>query len=154
MRSDLKSGRDFVSQQEQKRTLYYCCCSVWSQTLCDPKDTRLPRPSLSPGVCSDSCSLSRWCYPTVSSSCPLQEWGLSSIANAVHQAQREHWAPLGSFRVFKLYPRCLPCSTYELKTTEHKQGSELSLNLVRFKKSLLGLVFSPGPQTLCRSSVE
>ena len=29
--------------------------------------TRLPCPSLSPGVCSDSCPLGQWCYPTISS---------------------------------------------------------------------------------------
>ena len=29
---------------------------------------RLPCPSLSPGVCSDSCPSSRWCHPTTSSS--------------------------------------------------------------------------------------
>jgi len=29
---------------------------------------RLPYPSLSPRVCSDSCPLSRWCHPTISSS--------------------------------------------------------------------------------------
>ena len=29
---------------------------------------RLPCPSLSLGVCSDSCPLSRWCHPTISSS--------------------------------------------------------------------------------------
>ena len=29
--------------------------------------TRLPCPSLSPGVCSNSCPLSRWCHPTISS---------------------------------------------------------------------------------------
>ena len=29
---------------------------------------RLPCLSLSPGVCSDSCPLSRWCHPTISSS--------------------------------------------------------------------------------------
>ena len=27
---------------------------------------RLPCPSLSPGVCSNSCPLSRWCHPTIS----------------------------------------------------------------------------------------
>ena len=27
-----------------------------------------PVPSLSPGVCSNSCPLSQWCYPTISSS--------------------------------------------------------------------------------------
>ena len=30
--------------------------------------TRLPCPSLSPGVCSNSCPFSWWCHPTVSSS--------------------------------------------------------------------------------------
>ena len=33
--------------------------------------TRLPCPSLSPGVCSNSCPLSQWCQPTVSSSVTL-----------------------------------------------------------------------------------
>ena len=30
--------------------------------------TRLPCPSLSPRVCSNSCQLSRWCHPTISPS--------------------------------------------------------------------------------------
>ena len=30
-----------------------------------------PRPSLSPGACSDSCPLSWWCHPTISSCRPL-----------------------------------------------------------------------------------
>ena len=30
---------------------------------------RLPCPLLSPRVCSNSCPLSRWCHPTISSSC-------------------------------------------------------------------------------------
>ena len=29
---------------------------------------RLPCPSLSPGACSNSCPLSQWCHPTISSS--------------------------------------------------------------------------------------
>ena len=32
------------------------------------QQARLPCPSLSPGVCSDSYSLSQWCHPTISSS--------------------------------------------------------------------------------------
>ena len=32
------------------------------------KQTRLPCPSLSPGVCSNSCPLNWWCHPTISSS--------------------------------------------------------------------------------------
>ena len=33
--------------------------------------TRLPCPSLSSGVCTNSCSLSQWCHPPISSCCPL-----------------------------------------------------------------------------------
>ena len=32
------------------------------------QNTRLPCPSLSPGVCSNSYPLSQWCHPTISSS--------------------------------------------------------------------------------------
>ena len=51
----------------------YCCSVAQScPTLWDPMDcmqhTRLPCPSPSPGVCSNSCPLSRWCLPTISSS--------------------------------------------------------------------------------------
>ena len=41
-------------------------------TLCDPihglQHARLPCPSPSPGACSNSCSLSQWCHPNISSS--------------------------------------------------------------------------------------
>ena len=56
------------------------CCSVAQSclTLSNPMDCSmpvlrdsLPCPSLSPAVCSDSCPLSRWCHPTISSCCPL-----------------------------------------------------------------------------------
>ena len=33
--------------------------------------TRLPCPSPTPGTCSNSCPLSRWCHPTISSCHPL-----------------------------------------------------------------------------------
>ena len=39
--------------------------SLWPHGL---QHTRLPCPSLSPRVCSNSCPLIWWCYPTVSSS--------------------------------------------------------------------------------------
>ena len=46
-----------------------CCCSVTQlcPTLCDPI-ARFPCPSLSPRACSNSCPLSWWCHPTISSS--------------------------------------------------------------------------------------
>ena len=37
-------------------------------TLCHPMDLRLPCPSLSPRVCTNSCLLSQWYYLNISSS--------------------------------------------------------------------------------------
>ena len=50
--------------------LSVCCYSVASDPLPphELQHTRLPCPSLSLGVCSNSCPLSRWCHPTISSS--------------------------------------------------------------------------------------
>ena len=39
--------------------------SLWPHEL---QHARLPCPLPSPGVCSNSCPLSRWCHPTISSS--------------------------------------------------------------------------------------
>ena len=45
---------------------FYDCCSVAQScpTLCDPMNCSTP----SPGAGSNSCPLSRWCHPTISSS--------------------------------------------------------------------------------------
>ena len=51
---------------------------------------RLPCPSLSPRVCSNSCPLSRWCYPTISSSVTCFSSWLQSF-------------PLGSFPMSWLF---------------------------------------------------
>ena len=49
-----------------------CCCSVSkSCPTLQPHDlqhTRLPCPSRSPGVGSNSCPLTQWCHPTISAS--------------------------------------------------------------------------------------
>ena len=51
---------------------WFCCCSVAKLclTLCDPMDCSTPGfPILHCLlVCSNSCSFSRWCHPTISSS--------------------------------------------------------------------------------------
>ena len=79
---------------------------------------RLPCPSLSPRVCSNSCPLSRWCHPAISSSvvpfssCPqslpasgsfqmshLFTWGGQSIgvsaSASVLPVNIQGWFPLG-----------------------------------------------------------
>ena len=61
----------------------YCCVHLVScvqpfVTL-GLQHARLPSPSLSPGVCSNSCPLSQWCHPTISSSVtPFSSWPQSS----------------------------------------------------------------------------
>jgi len=50
---------------------HVCCCSVTKSCLTlrshGLQHARLPCPLLSPGVCSDSCPLTQWCHPTISS---------------------------------------------------------------------------------------
>ena len=54
------------------KSYLFCRCSVaqscptlWPHGL---QHAGFPCPSLSPGACSNSCPLSQWCHPTVSSS--------------------------------------------------------------------------------------
>ena len=51
-------------------TLLLFSCSVVSDSLRPHRlqHARLPCPSLSPRVCPNSCPLSQWCHPTISSS--------------------------------------------------------------------------------------
>ena len=83
--------------------LQYCigfCCSVQFScsvvSLCDPMDckhTRPPCPSPTPAACSNSCLLSWWCHPTISSSgvpvssCPqsFPASGLFQWVTCLHQ---------------------------------------------------------------------
>ena len=46
----------------------HCLVTRSCPTLCNPIDfyTRLPCPSLSPRVCSNSRPLTQWCHPTIS----------------------------------------------------------------------------------------
>ena len=78
---------------------YCCCCCSLAKlclTLCSPmnwKHTKLPCPSLSPVVCSNSCPLSWWCCLTISSSISLfsfafslfQHQGLFQWVSSSHQ---------------------------------------------------------------------
>ena len=58
-----------ASKSLKSRWLLFSCSVVsdssWPHGL---QHTRLPYPSLSPRVCSNSCPLSWWCHPTISSS--------------------------------------------------------------------------------------
>ena len=59
-----------VTSQWKLHLLLLFSCSVLSDSLrpYGLHNIRLPCPSPSPGACSNSCPLSRWCHPTISSS--------------------------------------------------------------------------------------
>ena len=109
-----------------------CCCSVISNSL-GPRGLqhiRLLCPSLSPGVCSNSCPLNQWCHPTVSpsvipfSSClqtfpasgsfPVSQLSISgdqsigtSASALVHTMNIQSWLPLGLTCLISLLPKGL-----------------------------------------------
>ena len=63
-----------LSYNDLRAIKLYDCCSVAVQLCLNSlqphglHQARLPCPALSPRVCSNSCPLSRWCHPTISSS--------------------------------------------------------------------------------------
>ena len=76
--------------RKSKLPLCYCCCSV---TKLWARQTSL---SPSPGVWANSCPLSRWCHPTISSSVtPFSSWPQSFLAwgsfVSLHQTFRSSW---------------------------------------------------------------
>ena len=82
------------------------CTTVQSLSrlgLCDPMDCcTLPCPLATPGACSNSCPLSQWCHPTISSSCrPLL---LHSVLPSIRVFSKEsvlriRWPKCWSFSV-------------------------------------------------------
>ena len=100
-----------------------------SLRFCPQKRQRLLCPPLSPGVCSNSCPLSHWYYPTISScvtpfsfclqsfpaSGSLQSWlfasgGQSIRASATASVLRMNiycWFPLGLTGLISLLPKWL-----------------------------------------------
>ena len=101
--------------------------SLWPHEL---QHTRLPCPSLSPRVCLNSCPLSRWCHPTISSavipfsSCPQsfpasgsfpmswlfafggQSIGASALASVLPM-NIQGWFPLGLASLISLLSKGL-----------------------------------------------
>ena len=73
---------------------------LWPHGL---QHSRLPCPSLTPGACSNSCPLSQWCHPTISSSvipfssCPQSFPASGSFSN--ESALRIRWPKYWSFSV-------------------------------------------------------
>ena len=66
--------------------------SSWPHGL---QHTRLPCPSLSPRACSNSCPLSQWCHPTISSVIPFSSCLPSFPTSWSFPMNIQDWSPLG-----------------------------------------------------------
>ena len=62
----------------QRCSVTQSCPTLWPRGL---QCARPPCHSPSPGVCADSCLLSQWCYPTISSSVPFSSCAQSFPAS-------------------------------------------------------------------------
>ena len=77
---------------------------------------RLPCPSPSPRVGSNSCPLSQWCHPTISSSVTPFTSCLESFPASQSLTHHIRWAKCWSFKA-SLFPVVeLPCDKYQHKT--------------------------------------
>ena len=122
-------------------------CSVVSDSL-QPhglQQARLPCPSPTPRACSNSCSLSQWCHPTISSSvtpfssCPQSflvsgsfpmsqffTWGGVSASASVLPMNIEDWFPLGLTSLISLQSKGLS-RVFSSTTVQKHQFPALSL---------------------------
>ena len=100
--------------------------SLWPHVL---QHTRLPCPSLTPIACSNSCPLSQWCHPTISSSVVPFSSCLQSFS---------------SIRVFsKELALCIRCPKYWSFSLSISPSSEYS-GLISFRMDWLDLLAVQG----------
>ena len=102
MRESLQSLR--YRQTKNEGVGKYCSCGRVAQsfsTLCSLdglQHARFPRPSPSPGVCSNSCALSQWCHPTISPSViPFSSYLQTFPASGAFPITRIRWPKSKSF---------------------------------------------------------
>ena len=114
---ELEKERSLSLHPFSKILVVWSPSRVWLLATPTLQHTRLSCPSLSLGVCSDSCPLSWWCYLPISSSASvfffafnlfqhqgLFQWVISSHQVAkVLEFQRQHQASQWIFRVDFLY---------------------------------------------------
>ena len=115
--------------------------SLWLHWL---QHARVPRPSPSPGACSNSCPLSQWCHPTISSLLslsppafnPSQHHGHYPWVSSSHQAakvlelQLQHQSFQWIFRVDFLQDWLVwsPCSARD--SQESSPASQLKASIL------------------------
>ena len=86
-------GKTKQNQKPWSHTVEFCCCSVAKScsTLCVSWTavpwTRLLCPLQLPGVCSNSCPLSWWCYLTISSSATPFSFAFNLLQHRVFSSE-------------------------------------------------------------------
>ena len=126
--------------------------------------TRLPCPSLSLGVCSNSCSLSRWCHLIISSSvalfssCPPsfpasvsfpmsqfftsggQSIGASALASVLPMNIQD-WLPSGLTCLISLLSKRLS-RVFQLSQSYMTTGKTIALTIWAFVGKVMPLLFN------------
>ena len=126
------------------------CPTLWPHGM---QHARLPCPSQTPRACSDSCPLSWWCHPTISSSVVpsppafnlSQHQGLFQWVHSSHQVakvlelQLQHQSCQWIFRTDFLYNWLVwsPCSPRD------SQESFLTPQFKSINSSVLSFLYSP-----------
>ena len=106
--------------------------SLWPLGL---QHARLPYPSLLPGACSNSCPLSRWCHPTISSSVapfssclqsfPASSIRVSSSESALHRRWSRYWSFSVSISLSNEYSGLFPLGLTGLVSLQSKGLSKV-----------------------------
>ena len=125
---------------------YFCSVAKSCPTLCDPK---LPYPSPSPRVCSNSCSLSQWYHPTILSFVTL--FSVSPSIRVVSNMLAFHirWPKYWSFS-FSISPSS-ECSGlisnridwFDLPSPGNSQESSPAPQFESINSSVLSLLYGP-----------
>ena len=132
-----------VSEGSRSERLVVQSDSLWPH---GPQHARLPCPSLSPRVCSNSCPLSQWRHPTISSPFPptfnlsqhqgLFQWVSSHQVAKVLELQLQHQSFQWIFRVNFLQdwlvgtPCCSRDSQESSPASQFKGINSSALNLL------------------------
>ena len=149
-----------------------CCCCPVAQFVSDSvtQHTGLPCPSLSPRVCSSSCTLSQRCHPTTSSSvalfssCPqsFPTSGFFSDELVLHIMWTKYWSlsfsispsneysALISFRTwepvatlnFCLFPWLVNANNFSSTFLTAREKEALTKSVATYQVSVIILIFS------------
>ena len=139
-----------------------CCCSVtvmsdflWPHEM---QPTRLPCPSPSPRVCSNSCPLSQWWYLTISSSATLFSFCLQSFPASGSFPMSQlciRWPKYWSFS-FSISPSneysgliSFRIVWFDLFAVQGTLKSLLQLEISRYNLAFLAWMSFPTPQGAC-----